>query len=548
MTKVRVEKLTKGDKLGQGGQGTVWALPGRKINGEWPVAYKEYSAVCRDELDGPALDAMVEFVPGLPTETGLWLCERLAWPAAVVLDDRGRCGILMRLVPDGFFIDSPQAGRNLAGFQFLLNDEGYLRRVGISITVEQRLQLLLDLSRTLAGLHRLGVVVGDLSPKNVLFRLGAEPSCFLIDCDAMRVDGRDALDQRETPDWSLPQGEPLATGRGDSYKFGLLVVRLLAGEQDSRDTGAVGALSADLGRLAAAAIGTDPARRPELADWERPLLRAIEELRTPSAPDPDEVAAWIGATLAAGAQHPAPPRPPGTPAPAPPAATPPGPGRVLATVVFAGLLVWAGVKGVSALGDDSGTGSGSSGSAPAAVSTYRSTPYGSGGTSGGTTGGGTTGGSGTTAVDPVNQAKAIDLLLNRNDGTRKVVTSAVQAADGCGNTVDVRYGASQLRQAAAGRDSLVARLQGVDTSALPGGANLAAQLSSAWTASAAADRAFARWADDVAGCDGNAPHTADWNEGYNQSQVATAAKKAFAAAWNPLADRYGLAHCDPDAI
>ncbi|WP_030257501.1 MULTISPECIES: hypothetical protein [Streptomyces] len=544
MTKVRVERLTRGDKLGQGGQGTVWALPGRKINGEWPMAYKEYSAVCRDELDGPALDAMVEFVPGLPPETGLWLCERLAWPAAVVLDDRGRCGILMRLVPDSFFIDSPQAGRNLAGFQFLLNGEGYLRRVGISITDEQRLQLLLDLSRTLAGLHRLGVVVGDLSPKNVLFRLGAEPSCFLIDCDAMRVDGRDALDQRETPDWSLPQGEPLATGRGDSYKFGLLVVRLLAGEQDSRDTGAVGALSPDLGRLAAAALGTDPRGRPELADWERPLLRAIEELRKPSAPDPDEVTAWIRATLAADAQNPAPDRRAPDAVPASPAATPPGPGRVLAAVVVAGLLVWAGFKGVSALGDDSGADSSSTGSSPTAVSTYWTTQNGSSGTGGG----GTTGGSGVAAVDPVNQAKAIDILLNRNDGTRKVVTSAVEAADGCGSAVDVRYRASQLRQAAAGRDSLVTRLQGVDTSALPGGVDLAAQLSSAWKASAAADRAFARWADDVAGCDGNAPHTADWNEAYSQSQVATAAKKAFAAAWNPLADRYGLAHCDPDAI
>ncbi len=212
--------------------------------------------------------------------------------------------------------------------------------------------------------------------------------------------------------------------------------------------------------------------------------------------------------------------------------------------MVAGLLVWAGFKGVSALGDDSGADSSSTGSSPTAVSTYWTTQNGSSGTGGG----GTTGGSGVAAVDPVNQAKAIDILLNRNDGTRKVVTSAVEAADGCGSAVDVRYRASQLRQAAAGRDSLVTRLQGVDTSALPGGVDLAAQLSSAWKASAAADRAFARWADDVAGCDGNAPHTADWNEAYSQSQVATAAKKAFAAAWNPLADRYGLAHCDPDAI
>ncbi|WP_369183882.1 hypothetical protein [Streptomyces sp. Y1] len=533
MTAIRVERLTRGDKLGQGGQGTVWDLPGRLINGEWPMAYKEYSAACRGELDGPALDAMVEFVPGLADAAGRWLCERLAWPAAVVLDDRGRCGILMRLVPDDFFLTSPHTGRTLAGFQFLLNNEGYLNRVGIAISDEQRLQLLLDLSRTLAGLHRLGVVVGDLSPKNVLFRLGAEPGCFLIDCDAMRVRGRDALKQAETPDWSLPEGEPQATERGDAYKFGLLVVRLLAGEQDGRDTGVVAALSPDLGRLADAALGSDPAGRPEPAAWEGPLLRAIRDLRTPPAgPDgPD----W---TIA-------PPSPPGasgqsgTPGPSTPD-SPPGPGKVLAGLLLAVVLVWGGVQGVSALKDHADADR-STPSSRTPYSTPYATPYRP--PTGGTGGGGTTGG-GVVPPDPGAQARALDVLLGSSSSTRTAISGAVDDVGSCGN---VSYDAQVLRGAAGDRNALVTRLQNLDTSALP--AVLSAQLQQAWKSSALADQAFARWADTQVGCTGTAnPDTPEHDEASRQSDAATAAKKAFVNAWNPIAARYGLAQREETGI
>ncbi len=56
-------RLEKGQKLGAGGQGTVWALTRGRMNG-WPVAYKEYSASVRTRLDSHALAAMVGFFRG----------------------------------------------------------------------------------------------------------------------------------------------------------------------------------------------------------------------------------------------------------------------------------------------------------------------------------------------------------------------------------------------------------------------------------------------------------------------------------------------------
>ena len=64
----------------------------------------------------------------------------------------------------------------------------------------------------MADLHELDVVVGDLSPNNLLFSTTSRPRCYFIDCDAMRVGGRSILPQIETQDWQAPSaGEPIGT-------------------------------------------------------------------------------------------------------------------------------------------------------------------------------------------------------------------------------------------------------------------------------------------------------------------------------------------------
>lgn len=538
---VRVDALSRAECLGKGGQGTVWAVPDRMINGQWPVAFKEYSAECRRELNGSVLEEMVAFVPGLPSGTGRWLCERLAWPAAVVADDQGRTGFLMRLVPDDFFVTSDLTGRKLAGFEFLLNGEGYLDRMGIAITDRQRLQLLLDLSGTLAKLHRLGIVVGDLSPKNVLYRLEPEPGCFLIDCDAMRLKGRDALSQRETPDWALPEGEELATRAGDSHKFGLLAIRLLAGVQNTRDTGDAARVSTELGRLAEASLHDDPGLRPALSDWSRPLSRAIKGLASTAGGVPSSTMP-NGAPPSSAPPRFAPPssaRPPYVPRTPPPGTGRGGSrrvGRVVARMLLVAALGYGAVQGCAALRDagHSQASSVSGDANPSAGSVERT---------------------GESSADPAaersrDQAARLDALLGHNDGTRQQVTSAVNTVSACGARADLRAAADRLRTAGGERDKLLAQLKGIDPALLPGGSAMVGRLRDAWTASALADRAFARWADAVAagGCGGSAPQTADWDEAVRQSAAATEAKRDFVAAWNQVAGTFGLTVRVADAI
>jgi hypothetical protein len=318
--------LTLGRRLGQGGQGTVHEVLNKRINesapgGGWPVVYKEYSPAVLPLLDRSALDACVRLLGALSADDGRWLCEKTAWPAALIGRQGQVCGFLMRAVPDRFRFTlrtltasggpggpgqaSSSGTERLATMEFLLNDDAYVAGVGLSVSDKDRLLLLADLAATMHRLHRLGVAVGDVSPKNLLFSLGARVECFLIDCDAMRVRGATALPQAETPDWQVPKGEERATPAGDVHKLGLLAVRLFARDQTTTDPSALAALSPALGDLARASLTTDPALRPGPSLWAEQLSSAAA---TASAKPPRRPRKPGGYT------PPGPPGPPGRPA------------------------------------------------------------------------------------------------------------------------------------------------------------------------------------------------------------------------------------------
>ncbi|NUR88450.1 MAG: hypothetical protein HOY71_30545, partial [Nonomuraea sp.] len=270
MTRTDRATLDLGQRFGQGGQGTVHEVRNRRINGQWDVAYKEYEPEVLDSLDVSALGAMADLVGQLPGWDAAWLCDKTAWPAELVESGGSVTGFLMRAVPQRFAFDLRTLSgttRKLATMEFLLNDDAYVGQIGLQVSDRDRLLVLADLADTLARLHAMEIVVGDLSPKNLLFTTGASPECFLIDCDAMRLRGVEALPQVETPDWQIPLDEPKGTPQGDAYKFALLAVRVFARDQSSTDPGRLAAISPGLADLAAGALSHPPADRPDPAQW-----------------------------------------------------------------------------------------------------------------------------------------------------------------------------------------------------------------------------------------------------------------------------------------
>lgn len=280
MSTVDHASLDLGGKLGKGGQGTVYEVRDRPINGRWPVVYKEYSPSILPTVRFDILTQMVDLIPSLPRADGVWLAERTSWPVTLVTKAGAPRGFLMREVPTKFRfvyhgLGNTGASRRLAEVGFLLNDDSYVAGIGLRVSERDRLLMLADFARVLDRLHRLDIAVGDLSPKNVLFSVTPKVRCFVIDCDAMRLRRSSAMPQVDTPGWFLPAGEAKATQHSDAYKFGMLAVRLLARDQMSMDTGALSRISQELGGLARDSLGDDPDGRPPPGGWIDALKAAV---------------------------------------------------------------------------------------------------------------------------------------------------------------------------------------------------------------------------------------------------------------------------------
>ncbi|MFC8142974.1 LCCL domain-containing protein [Streptomyces paradoxus] len=253
-----------------GGQGKVFEAPRVRIYGR-PAVYKEYHRHALTELDVNQLRRMVLFPSKLPESKRRELYQMAAWPSAVVEESGQARGFVMPRVSDNFFcsLQLPYGQDEVLGqYQLLLNGDRYLRNVEISVSDTDRIFLALSVARTLRFFHNHRITVGDFSPNNILFDLQRHQSCF-IDCDAMLLDGVGALPQGETPDWDVGvPGEPLGTVQSDIFKFGLLFLRLFAGDQMIRDPDEVeGRIPPDLFKLLRLSLSDKSRERPSVDEW-----------------------------------------------------------------------------------------------------------------------------------------------------------------------------------------------------------------------------------------------------------------------------------------
>ena len=239
--RVDVGKLGVLTRVGDGGQGIVYAAPGIRMQYASSLVYKEYKPTVLAGLNVAVLEAMPAYLETLPFTDGIELLSLTAWPCRLVEDRDVVKGFVMPAIPDEFFLTMNKtsgASKEKGEFQHLLNSESFIARRNIPLTDQRRYELLAETAKALSVLHRHNVSVGDLSPKNLLFSFSPVTKVFFIDCDAMRFQKNSVVQQLETPEWEVHAANPreeLATPASDSYKLGLLALRLLVGHQSTRD-------------------------------------------------------------------------------------------------------------------------------------------------------------------------------------------------------------------------------------------------------------------------------------------------------------------------
>jgi hypothetical protein len=130
------------------------------------------------------------------------------------------------------------------------------------------------------------------------------------------------------------------------------------------------------------------------------------------------------------------------------------------------------------------------------------------------------------------QAQAVDALLDSSASGRHLVGPVVIALADCNSSIAPTAAVSSLQQAVSNRTGLLQQLGQLQVDALPDGASLRSLLQAAWNHSLQADQHYLNWAQSIA--NGSACNTQNSEKlaGDAASVSATQAKASFVSAWN----------------
>jgi DNA-binding helix-hairpin-helix protein with protein kinase domain len=280
---VEAAAVVEGALLGQGGQGQVVEVLTPPDGHLGPLVAKWY-------LPGVALAAgpltrMIAWRRRLDDADRSTVDGFACWPRAVLLRNGRAAGVLLPRVPEEFAFTTRlplgQTASTLRELQFLIAGPELLRRRQLpDVSTADRLRLVAALAEAVSFLHTRGVVLGDLSVKNVLW--SPSGAVYLIDCDSLRLTGATpAVAQPNSPGWEDPSFPGTQNQQSDLYKLALVALRVLARSFQGRDPAAAApVLGRGLTPLLRAALHEDPELRPPASAWSAPLrARAAELIR-----------------------------------------------------------------------------------------------------------------------------------------------------------------------------------------------------------------------------------------------------------------------------
>jgi len=223
--------------------------------------------------------------------------ERSAWPEVLVRKNGAFSGFLMKKIPDEFSCRHGMKGRarhGLTDWNKLVTRDDWMDKDNIESSVPKfdvlsekdekvLLQILLDLAKLFECLHNHGIVVGDVSGRNLLWAIKPSPTVFLIDCDGFRREGERAVTtSKETPDWFDPQlngGD--TTMDSDRFKLAIAIYRAFFSDPFGTPNQPKNSVSTHQTKLLELARrGTAPSNRTTAKEWREALEGMIDGSRT----------------------------------------------------------------------------------------------------------------------------------------------------------------------------------------------------------------------------------------------------------------------------
>ena len=272
--------------LSAGGFGEVHRVVRHSLPQGMPaLAFKKFTT--QEDEQAASARRVVEFRESLSPDDREELDEYSMWPLALVEDGGKTRGLLMPLIPAGFFfkVQGKNKPRDLSWLITTKDGRDAAEADLRDVDRPERLIMLAQLVYMIGRLHKFGWVFGDISFKNAVFALDP-PRVKLLDCDGAAPLSDRKREQFSTPFWEPPECPPaLQDNRSDTYKLALAVMRCLTpgkGAGTSRSPGRVASELDAIGvALLARALSGDPGQRPSakdlyqyLRDTVLPLVKA----------------------------------------------------------------------------------------------------------------------------------------------------------------------------------------------------------------------------------------------------------------------------------
>jgi hypothetical protein len=269
-----------GDRIGDGGEGEVFVVPSRPSD-----VYKRFKPAVMGEISESGLRSTIALLDSFNDSERARVLDRTVWPHTIVRNSGRLVGFLMPGLGDDFFCEQGMKTdpvRSLADWNKLAFRDVTAANQNIFTSLpnlseeahrENLLKLLHDLCSLFSVLHRHGIVVGDVSGRNIIWTIrGSSPRSVVIDCDGFRRNGDDAVSKpKQTPDWMDPHLVGPTDINSDLYKLSLAVYRgyFAASIRVPSSQGDLHSLTAeDQLVLSMAQQGVGPGSRPSASDWE----------------------------------------------------------------------------------------------------------------------------------------------------------------------------------------------------------------------------------------------------------------------------------------